>query len=99
IVTINQSTKRLSRLIDKVLDVTQLENELLILNKENFNLEKLIIEIVREYNSNIHLLNKNQLEIRYDPRPIDGNNTNSERKRNFGYVFADRTRIIQVIVN
>ena len=66
IVTINQSTKRLARLIDKVLDVTQLENELLILNKENFSLEKLVIEIVREYNNNIHLLNKNQLEIRYD---------------------------------
>ncbi|MDN5866900.1 MAG: hypothetical protein L0H55_05805, partial [Candidatus Nitrosocosmicus sp.] len=52
IVTINQSTKRLARLIDKVLDVTQLENELLILNKENFNLENLVIEIVREYNNN-----------------------------------------------
>ena len=67
IVTINQSTKRLARLIDKVLDVTQLENELLILHKENFSLEKLVIEIVREYNNNIHLLNKNQLEIRSIP--------------------------------
>ncbi len=99
VVTINQSTKRLARLIDKVLDVTQLENELLILNKENFSLEKLVVEIVREYNNNIHLLNKNQLEIRYDSRLNDCNNTNSERRRNFGYVFADRTRIIQVIVN
>ena len=99
IVTINQSTKRLARLIDKVLDVTQLENELLILNKENFSLEKLVVEIVREYNNNIHLLNKNQLEIRYDSRLNDCNNTNSESRRNFGYVFADRTRIIQVIVN
>ena len=99
IVTINQSTKRLARLIDKVLDVTQLENELLMLNREYFNLEKLVIEIVKEYNNNIHLLNKNQLEISYDPRLIDCNNTNSKNKRDFGYVFADRTRIIQVIVN
>ena len=99
IVTINQSTKRLARLIDKVLDVTQLENELLILNKENFSLEQLVLEIVKEYNNNIHLLNKNQLEIRYDSRLNDCHNTNSERRRNFGYVFADRTRIIQVIVN
>ena len=99
IVTINQNTKRLARLIDKVLDVTQLENELLILNKENFSLEKLVIEIVREYNNNIHLLNKNQLEIRYDSQLNDCNNTNTESRRNFGYVFADRTRIIQVIVN
>ena len=99
IVTINQSTKRLARLIDKVLDVTQLENELLILNKENFSLDKLVIEIVREYNNNIHLLNKNQLEIRYDSRLNDCNNINSESNRNFGYVFADRTRIIQVIMN
>ena len=99
IVTINQSTKRLARLIDKVLNVTQLENELLILNKEYFSLEKLVEEIVREYNNNIHLLNKNQLEIRYEPRPIDHNHTNSENRRNFGHVFADRTRIIQVIAN
>jgi two-component system, OmpR family, sensor histidine kinase VicK len=99
IVTINQNTKRLARLIDKVLDVTQLENELLILNKENFSLEKLVIEIVGEYNNNIHLLNKNQLEIRYDSQLNDCNNTNTESRRNFGYVFADRTRIIQVIVN
>ena len=99
IVTINQSTKRLARLIDKVLDVTQLENELLILNKENFNLEKLVIEIVREYNNNIHLLNKNQLDIKYDSRPNDYIDTSSENNKNFGYVFADRTRIIQVIVN
>ena len=99
IVTINQSTKRLARLIDKVLNVTQLENELLILNKEYFSLEKLVEEIVREYNNNIHLLNKNQLEIRYEPRPIDCNHTNSENRRNFGHVFADRTRIIQVIAN
>lgn len=99
IVTMNQSTKRLARLIDKVLDVTQLENELLILNKENFNLEKLVIEIVREYNNNIHLLNKTQLEIKYDSPFNECDNTNSKSKRNFGYVFADRTRIIQVIVN
>ncbi len=99
IVTIKQNIKRLARLIDKVLDVTQLENELLILHKENFSLEKLVIEIVREYNNNIHLLNKNQLEIRYDSRLDDCNNTNSESRRNFGCVFADRTRIIQVIVN
>ena len=99
IVTINENTKRLARLIDKVLDVTQLENELLILNKENFSLEKLVIEIVGEYNNNIPLLNKNQLEIRYDSQLNDCNNTNTESRRNFGYVFADRTRIIQVIVN
>lgn len=99
IVTINQGTKRLARLIDKVLNVTQLENELLILNKEYFSLEKLVEEIVREYNNNIHLLNKNQIEIRYEPRPIDCNHTNSENRGNFGHVFADRTQIIQVIVN
>lgn len=99
IVTMNQSTKRLARLIDKVLDVTQLENELLILNKENFSLEKLIIEIAREYNNTIHLLNRDHLEILYDSRPDDLNNVKSEGSRNFGYVFADRTRIIQVIMN
>jgi signal transduction histidine kinase len=99
VVTINQSTKRLARLINKVLNVTQLENELLLLNKEKFSLEKLILEIVREYNNNMHLLNKNQLVIKYEPRLIDNHNTSSESGRNFGYVLADRTLIIQVIMN
>jgi signal transduction histidine kinase len=98
IVTINQSTKRLAKLIDKVLDVTQLENELLILNKEVFDFENLVKEIVREYDNTIRLLNKDHLEIvlsiknKLDGEP-NGMNTRSK------LVYADRVRIIQVIMN
>lgn len=98
IVTINQSTKRLAKLIDKVLDVTQLENELLILNKEVFNLENLVKEIVREYNNTIRLLNKDQLEIVFsteNDRDSGPNNKNRKSK----LVYADRVRVIQVIMN
>ena len=98
IVTINQSTKRLAKLIDKVLDVTQLENELLILNKEIFDLEHLVKEIVREYNNTIRLLNKDHIEIvfieQYDP--TDKISSNHKESR---LVYADRVRIIQVIMN
>lgn len=99
IITINQSTKRLARLVDKVLNVTQLENELLILNKETFNLEQLVIDITKEYNNNIHLLNKKQLEIEYLSQK-DGDDTDTSfRRRDFCMVYADRVRIIQVIMN
>jgi two-component system, OmpR family, sensor histidine kinase VicK len=99
IVTINQSTRRLAKLIDKVLDVTQLENELLILNKETFNLEHLLIDIVKEYNNNIHLINKKQLEIEYVSEKTGNVNKPTYNKGEFGTVYADRTRIIQVIMN
>lgn len=99
IITINQSTKRLARLIDKVLDVTQLENELLILNKEIFNLEQLVVEIVKEYNNNIHLLNKKSIEIEYvSENSISEDKTNPQKKE-FGLIYADRIRVIQVIMN
>lgn len=98
IVTINHSTKRLAKLIDKVLDVTQLENELLILNKEIFDLENLVKEIVKEYNNTIHLLNKVQLEIIFITGSDQCNNPGIDYKRS-KLVYADRLRIIQVVMN
>ncbi|HYG00684.1 MAG TPA: HAMP domain-containing sensor histidine kinase [Candidatus Saccharimonadales bacterium] len=99
IITINQSTKRLARLIDKVLDVTQLENELLILNKEIFNLEQLVVEIVKEYNNNIHLLNKKSIEIEYVSENSISEDKINPQKKEFGLIYADRIRVIQVIMN
>jgi signal transduction histidine kinase len=99
IVTINQSTKRLAKLIDKVLDVTQLENELFILNKETFNLEQLVKDIVKEYNNTVRLINKKQLDIEYVSETIGDVNKATYDKEDFGTVYADRTRIIQVIMN
>lgn len=100
IVTINQSTKRLARLIDKVLDFTQLENEVLILKKESFNLEHLAMEIVKEYNNNAHLLNKSHLEIQYSTGKDNNNKIDNHHKyEDFGMIHADKIRIIQVIMN
>lgn len=99
IITINQSTKRLARLVDKVLNVTQLENELLILNKETFNLEQLIIDIVKEYNNNLHFLNKDQLEIEYMPQKDCDDKKTTFCKSGLFTVYADKVRIIQVIMN
>jgi signal transduction histidine kinase len=81
-----------------VLDVTQLENELLILNKETFNLELLVKDITKEYNSNIRLLNNKQLDIEYLSHKGNDEET-SYKKRDFCLVYADRVRIIQVIMN
>lgn len=98
IVTINQSTKRLAKLIDKVLDVTQLENELLILNKDVFDFENLVKEIVREYNNTIRFLNKDQLEIALSIKNKLGDESNGVNTRS-KLVYADRVRIVQVIMN
>jgi signal transduction histidine kinase len=83
---IMRNAKRLKRLTDNVLDVTKIEGRSLMLNKEKFNMNILISEVLKDY------VNKqeNQLIVKmvYD----------FKRKEDI-IVEADRDRISQVIHN
>ncbi len=46
---INRNAKRLKRLVDIVFDISQLDNDLLLLNKGPINLKELITEIMINY--------------------------------------------------
>ena len=82
---IQRNAKRLQTLIGNILDVTRIESQTLILNKERFDMGELISSVIEDYkdrtkHSNIELVNKN-------------NNNNPI------FVEADRDRIIQVLSN
>jgi signal transduction histidine kinase len=84
---IQRNAKRLQTLIANILDVTRIESQALILNKERFNIRDAISSLIEDYkdrtkNSNIEIINKN-------------NNKNN----NPIFVEADKDRIIQVLSN
>jgi two-component system, OmpR family, sensor histidine kinase VicK len=83
---IQRNAKRLQTLIGNILDVTRIESQTLILNKEQFDIRDLVSSVIEDYkdrtkDSNILLFNKN-------------NNNNNPI-----FVEADRDRIIQVLSN
>ena len=104
---INRSSKRLKRLVDIIFDVSQLDNNLLILNKESFDLKDMIEQLVTNYQShNTPLNNTNN-----NKSNIEGNNieyTKGKQIIDFTYsnyppgpktVKGDKTYLKQVITN
>ena len=82
---IQRNAKRLQTLIANILDVTRIESQTLILNKERFNIRDVISSLIEDHkdrtkNSNIELINNNN-----NNDPI--------------FVEADKDRIIQVLSN
>ena len=83
---IQRNAKRLQTLINNILDVTRIESQTLILNKERFDICNLVSSVLEDYkdrtkDSNIQLIIKN-------------NNNNNPI-----FVEADRDRIVQVLSN
>jgi two-component system, OmpR family, sensor histidine kinase VicK len=83
---IQRNAKRLQTLIGNILDVTRIESQTLILNKEQFDIRDLVSSVIEDYKdrtkgSNIKLSIKN----------INNNNPI--------FVEADGDRIIQVLSN
>src|SRR5688500_1676702 len=83
---IMRNAKRLKRLTDNLLDVTKIESKSLMLNKEKFNLNILISEVLKDYLNNQK--NPQIVKIVYD----------FKHKEDI-IVEADRDRLSQVIHN
>ena len=66
-----RNSKRLQQLTEDILDVSKIESGSLILNKEKFNLEDMIRDILRDYSHNIESKNDN-LKLSYKSREEDG---------------------------
>jgi two-component system sensor histidine kinase VicK len=86
---ISRNALRLQRLTNDILDVTRIESQTLHLNKEQFNLNDLIMHIVEDYRSQIEKENRN-VKLLY--------NVSDDIKSSL-MVEADRDRINQVISN
>jgi signal transduction histidine kinase len=85
---IMRNAKRLQRLTEEILDVTKIESQSLMLNREEFNLNDVIINCINDLTMN-RVFNNNNKEIKqkilYEPNDI--------------LLKADRGRVSQVISN
>src|SRR5919107_1130096 len=80
-----RNAKRLRSLIENILDVTRIENQSLTLQKEKFNINRIILNILEEYESRDNTGN-GDVKIVFTP------------KDDF-FVEADKERLMQVISN
>src|SRR5215831_20441213 len=81
-----RNAKRLQRLSNDILDVTKIEGRSLELNKEDFNLNDVVINAINDIILSRDFLKKERLTLSYNP------------DRDFR-VKADKGRISQVILN
>ncbi|MDQ4072954.1 MAG: sensor histidine kinase [Thermoproteota archaeon] len=91
---INRNANRLKRLINRILDVTQIDNDLLDLSKDTFNLTELVSEIIKDYQNRIRKHDKPELKVEFMVGSHDKANLDNDI-----IITADRMRITQVITN
>ena len=94
---ITRNAKRLQRLSEDILDVTRIESQSLILNKEQFNLNDVIANAIQDHKNEIEKTNSN-LKLLYKNNNNNSNNDN-DNDNNIFVVEADRIRLSQVISN
>ncbi|MGC2684802.1 MAG: ATP-binding protein, partial [Candidatus Nitrosopolaris sp.] len=88
---INRNAKKLKQLADDMLDVTKIETKHLNLNKERFNLNDLIVNIIGDY--------KNQIDGNNVHLSCNFSDHNRKIKKESTIVYADKNRLSQVISN
>jgi signal transduction histidine kinase len=94
---IMRNAKRLQRIIFDILDMSRIDNNTLVLNKEQFNLSDTISDIVQDLQKQIIQDNKN-VNIIYDG--IDMKKKDDEKKDEKDIIITgDKGRITQVISN
>jgi two-component system sensor histidine kinase VicK len=96
-----RNTNRLERLASEILDVTRIDDQSLRLNKEHFNLNKIVLDAIEDHRRQLEKSNANT-KILYEfkkeeeeekvPRGTDTPNEDI-------FVTADKSRINQVIYN
>src|SRR5215218_5200181 len=87
-----RNAKRLQRLTEDILDVTKIESNSLILNKQQFNLNEMITSAINDIIVKKDF-NSENVKILYEP------NNNKQDNNNNIFVQADRSRLTQVISN
>ncbi|MGN6346927.1 MAG: ATP-binding protein [Candidatus Nitrosocosmicus sp.] len=103
---INRNAKKLIQLTNDILDVTKIETNNLNLDKQMFNINYLLSDIIEDYKNR---LDNDQIKLEYDhvlSKGIKVNN-DSEMKEDLLkkertkaiYTFADKIRITQVVSN
>ena len=81
---ISRNAKKLKKLSDNILDITKIESNTLNLNKEQFSLDELIQNIIKDFENHL-----NHKQIKFEYSNLDNNCT----------LYADKNRISQVLLN
>ena len=91
---IHRNAKRLQRLTEDILDLARIESQqTLNLNKNQFNLKEVILNIITDYKSQIKSEGKdNKVKLMFASEENDGDNDNI-------FVYGDAGRITQVVSN
>jgi signal transduction histidine kinase len=84
-----RNAKRLQRLTEDILDVSKIESQSLNLNKQQFNLNDVISNVVQDYPKQIENGNNSNSNVKLSYKPED----------KLVVVEADKARIVQVISN
>jgi signal transduction histidine kinase len=79
------NAKRLEQLAGNILDIAKIENHMLQLHSERFNLNDMLFDIIQDYVDQQVLRGKNNVKLQYEPKDI--------------FLDADRVRIGRVISN
>src|SRR5919107_1425292 len=88
-----RNAKRLQRLTEDILDVTKIESNSLILNKQQFNLNDIITNTINDIIVKKDF-NSENVKILYEP-----SNNIQDKNNNIILVQADRSKLTQVISN
>jgi signal transduction histidine kinase len=91
--TIVRNARRLRRLTEELLDTAKIENQLLTLRLENYDITKQIVEIIQNYDDN-----PIRIHHRKDDKSFIKFMVNYQANKEI-IVNADKSRISQVIVN
>lgn len=97
-----RNAKRLQRLSQNILDVSKIEGEKLILQKEQFDINDLINSIVQEYRARMIRRNEdgeNNKKGKRTDEEAPQIQISFDHKQDVIYVYADKERIYQVIAN
>jgi signal transduction histidine kinase len=87
-----RNSSRLHTLIESLLDVTRIESDKLRLNKERFDIYKLVNDTINDFTNKFKNTEKNIFKVVYS-------NDNDDDKDGIIFVYADRDRIQEVISN
>jgi len=87
-----RNSSRLHKLIESLLDVIRIESDKLMLNKERFDIYKLVNDTINDFVNKFENREKNIFKVVYSDDNDDG-------KDGIIFVYADRDRIQEVISN
>ena len=79
------NARKLEQLAENILDSTKIENQTLKLNKEQFNLKDMILDMIQDYENQNITKEKYNIKLLYEPKDI--------------FLEADKLRLSRVISN